>query len=205
MSLSSLFIMKKKNMLNVVIRSVATILIGVLLITQREAIMPIIVQCIGVAFVLPGIIALLSHFFNNKEAGGQKVGGVVLLTSVGSLVFGLWLLLMPSFFVGILMMLLGGILTLFGVYQIAALVIARRIAPVPLYMYIMPIVLVALGCVVLFNPFGAASMPFLLVGIGAVVGGLSDLVNSIFVEYGRRKKEKADAVVISIDAPLDDR
>ncbi len=190
-------------MLNVIIRSIATILIGVLLIMQREAIMPIIVQCLGVAFVLPAILALLSHFIYSKEAAPSKGRPVVVLTSVGSMVFGLWLLLMPSFFVGILMLLLGSILTVFGLYQIVALFMARKFSRVPLFMYIMPVALVVVGCLVLTKPFGAASLPFLLVGIGAVVGGVSDLINSIFIEYKRRKKERADAIQISIDTSDD--
>ncbi len=192
-------------MLSVIIRSVATVLIGILLIMQREAIMPIIVQCIGAAFVLPGIIALFLHFFNNNEAVSRKNRSVVLLTSVGSIAFGLWMLLTPSFFVGILMMLLGAILTIFGIYQIVTLVIARKISRVPLYMYIMPLVLVTVGGIVLLNPFGAASVPFILIGIGAVIGGCSDLVSAIFIERGRRKKETQERLVISIDTPTDNQ
>ena len=48
-------------MLNVIVRSVATILVGILLIMQREAVLPIIVQCIGAAFILPGLFALVSY------------------------------------------------------------------------------------------------------------------------------------------------
>ena len=102
-------------MLNVIVRSVATIIIGVLLVMHREAILPIIVQCVGAAFILPGLFALVSYLLNNRKETVQKwQPAVVMLTSVGSIVFGLWLLLSPSFFVGVLMMLLGVLITLHG-------------------------------------------------------------------------------------------
>ena len=181
--------MKKKIMLNIIVRSIATILIGVLLVMQRESIMPIIVQCIGVAFVLPGVFALLSNLFFSKEKAQGKNRSVIILTSMGSIIFGLWLIIMPSFFVEILMLLLGSLLALFGIYQIAALLAARKFSKAPIYMYIMPMLLVIVGCAVLFKPFDAASLPFLLVGIGAIIGGLSDLINSIYIHFFRSKKE----------------
>lgn len=188
-------------MLNVVVRSVATIIIGVLLVMHREAILPIIVQCVGAAFILPGLFALVSYLLNNRKETVQKwQPAVVMLTSVGSIVFGLWLLLSPSFFVGVLMMLLGVLITLHGLYQITALILARKYSSVPFAMFIMPLTLMVLGLAVLVNPFDAASVPFLLLGIGAVVGGISDLINSLYIMYRRRKYRVANnETVIIID------
>jgi hypothetical protein len=57
-----------------------------------------------------------------------------------------------------------------------------------------------LGLAVLVNPFDAASVPFLLLGIGAVVGGISDLINSLYIMYRRRKYRVANnETVIIID------
>lgn len=188
-------------MLNVVVRSIATIIIGVLLVMQREAILPIIVQCIGAAFILPGLIALVSYLLAKRNASEQQGNAtVVLLTSVGSVVFGLWLLLSPAFFVGILMMLLGVLVSLLGLYQIFTLILARRFSSIPTAMYIMPLTLIVLGLAVLVNPFDAASIPFILLGVGAVIGGLSDLINSLYIMYRKRIHRKENGTtVITID------
>ncbi len=188
-------------MLNVIVRSVATIIIGVLLVMQREVILPIIVQCIGAAFILPGLFALVSSLLNKKKATMQKwQPTVMMLTSVGSIVFGLWLLLSPSFFVEILMMLLGVLITLHGLYQMMTLILARKYSSVPFVMFIMPLTLIIVGLAVLVNPFDAASVPFVLLGVGAVIGGISDLVNSLYIMYRRRKQRaSSDETVIIID------
>ena len=186
-------------MLNVIVRSVATILVGILLIMQREAVLPIIVQCIGAAFILPGLFALVSFLLrkNNDTAQQKWQPTVTMLTSIGSIVFGLWLLLTPEFFVGTLMMFLGIMVSLLGLYQITILILARKYSAVPFIMFIMPIALLVVGLAVLVNPFDAATIPFLLLGIGAVVGGVSDLVSSLFIIYRRRRT--SEDVIISID------
>lgn len=186
-------------MLNVIVRSVATILVGILLIMQREAVLPIIVQCIGAAFILPGLFALVSFLLrkNNDTAQQKWQPTVTMLTSIGSIVFGLWLLLTPEFFVGTFMMLLGIMVSLLGLYQITILILARKYSAVPFIMFIMPIALLVVGLAVLVNPFDAATIPFLLLGIGAVVGGVSDLVSSLFIIYSRRRT--SEDVIISID------
>ncbi|MBO5864427.1 MAG: DUF308 domain-containing protein [Bacteroidaceae bacterium] len=189
-------------MLNVIVRSVATIIIGVLLVMHREAILPIIVQCVGAVFILPGLFALVSYLLNNRKETVQKwQPAVVMLTSVGSIVFGLWLLLSPSFFIGVSMMLLGGLITLHGLYQITALILARKYSSMPFVMFIMPLTLMVLGLAVLVNPFDAASVPFLLLGIGAVVGGISDLINSLYIMYRRRKHDKENEDITEIIEP----
>lgn len=186
-------------MLNVIVRSVATILVGILLIMQREAVLPIIVQCIGAAFILPGLFALVSFLLrkNNDTVQQKWQPTVTMLTSIGSIVFGLWLLLTPEFFVGTFMMLLGIMVSLLGLYQITILILARKYSAVPFIMFIMPIALLVVGLAVLVNPFDAATIPFLLLGIGAVVGGVSDLVSSLFIIYRRRRTN--EDVIISID------
>lgn len=187
------------GMLNIIVRSVATILVGVLLLMQREVIIPIIVQCIGTAFILPSLFVLVSYLLNKNTGTMRKEHfPITLFTSLGSLVFGLWLLLTPAFFVEILMILLGVLISLMGLYQIVSLILARRILHVPLVMYIMPLALVVVGLSVLLNPFDAASLPFILLGVGAVIGGVSDLLTSILILYRRKQHLKENNTRIEI-------
>ena len=50
-----------------------------------------------------------------------------------------------------------------------------------LYRYVVPLLLLAMGVVVVVNPFEAAAIPFLVVGVGAVLAGVSDLVNTLYL------------------------
>jgi len=58
---------------------------------------------------------------------------------VGSLLFGLWLIIMPGFFADLLTFVLGFILVMGGVQQIASLSAARRWMPVPGGFYVVPV------------------------------------------------------------------
>lgn len=168
-------------MLHVVIRSLLTMSIGVLLIIYRDAVMPFIVQCLGVAFMIPSLFALIVSIFGNSRQHGAK-SWITIVTSLGSMAFGLWLLLSPTFFIAIIMNLLGVLVVIIGLYQFFILFSSRNsIGNIPVYLYLMPFVLVVLGLFVIANPFGAIAIPFLLLGIGAVLGGLSDIINTLFI------------------------
>lgn len=188
-------------MLNLIVRSVAIILVGVLLIVQRDAVMPIIVQCLGIAFILPGVIAVTSYIMARRNSGvGGKLNVAYPLAAVGSILLGGWLLFSPTFFVSIIMNLLGIMLSLIGLYQLLTLLVTMRHTRVSIFLFIMPVVLLLMGGFVLFNPFEAASLPFLLLGIGAIIAGLSDFINTLFVT----RIKKRHTVEIEEVTPIDD-
>ena len=59
-------------MLNVVVRSVCVILIGVLMVVLREAFMPVIIQFVGAAFVVSGAISLFNVYVLGKRGVSRK-------------------------------------------------------------------------------------------------------------------------------------
>ena len=168
-------------MLSVALRCLTAVIVGVLLIIYKGAVMPFIVQLIGVAFLLPGLIAVGLRLFAAKSGEGNLLS-INMLTSLGSVAFGAWLLFAPAFFVAVLMNMLGVILLLAGVYQIVMLAKLRKYGFCPsVYYYIMPTLTVLLGIFVLFNPFEAATLSFFLIGAGAVIAGVSDFVGSMLL------------------------
>ena len=93
---------------------------------------------------------------------GRQLGMYFPIVSLGSLLFGLWLMISPAFFVGILMYVLGAVLVFAGISQIAHLLSARSYAAVPFGYYVMPVLILLAGLVVLANPFAAATIPFII-------------------------------------------
>jgi hypothetical protein len=63
-------------------------------------------------------------------------------------------------------------------------------------MYVMPSLVLVAGLVVLANPFEAAVIPFVLLGVSSVVYGLTDLWR--IWKYRRPKQEEGieDAVIL---------
>ena len=96
---------------------------------------------------------------------------------LGSLLFGLWLVIMPGFFTNIIMFLLGFILILAGIFQIASLTTAKKSVQVPWAFYIIPSLVLIAGIVVVFSPNDALHTAFLIIGISSLVYALSELIN----------------------------
>ena len=174
-------------MVNVVVRSLSVIVLGVLMVVLREQFLPVIIQFIGAAFVVSGVIALFNLYVIAKR-GMSRVLDTVVLGAAGSagVILGAWLLLSPGFFLSLVMTILGVLLLLSGIYQLALLLGAHRRVGVSGYLYIVPVALVVAGVFVIVNPFGAAGLPFLLVGVGAVFAGLSDIVSYFYLLHRRR-------------------
>lgn len=171
-------------------RCVSAIAIGLLLMMWPEAAILYLVIAIGAMFFLPSLISLISYFTK-----GQERRGYFPIVSLGSLLFGLWLMISPAFFVGILMYVLGAVLVFAGISQIVGLLDARSYANVSTGFMVMPVLILLAGLLVLVNPFAAASVPFIILGVSSTVYGVTELIN--FYKF-RRKAPKTEEVIEDI-------
>ena len=193
-------------MMHLLIRSLSMAAIGVLILMFREEAMPFIVMCVGALFVLPSLFALIASFlpFFRQKAGGAVFPAVTVIIAGGSLALGLWMMLNPAFFVAILMTLLGVVMIVAGVGQLFSLLSARRAVNLSAMMYIVPLMLMLAGAVVLFNPFGVASLPFFIIGVGTIVAAFSDIINTLYIYLRKRAVTKnSDAEVIEVTSDGD--
>ena len=156
-----------KTMNYSLIRILFALVIGLVLVLWPNTAASYIVITVGVAFLIPGVISLFGYFGRKKSEDGVSP----------SLLFGLWLIVMPEFFADVLMFLLGFILIMGGVQQIASLSMARRWTPVPGAFYLVPALILIAGIVALFNPTGARNTAFIIIGISSLVYSLSELIN----------------------------
>lgn len=174
-------------MLNVVVRSLCVIVIGVLMVVLRESFMPLIIQLIGAVFMLSGAISLFNIYILRKKGMSTGFDTAVLgFVGVAGVLLGVWFLLSPAFFLSVLMTALGIMLLVAGFYQVANLLIAQKSVRVPFFMYIVPLLLIVAGVVVVADPFEVAGLPFLVVGVGAILSGASDLLSSAYIAARRR-------------------
>ena len=176
-------------------RCISAVAIGVLLMVWPEAAIIYLVIAIGAMFFLPSLFSLIGYFMK-----GRQMGMYFPIISLGSLLFGLWLMVSPAFFVGILMYVLGVVLVFAGISQIANLLNARSYAVVSLGYYVMPVLILLAGIVVLANPFAVASVPFIILGVSSAVYGITELINI----YKFRKKEDKHEIVIEDVTPIEE-
>lgn len=162
------------------LRSICSLAIGILLVVWPEAAMIYLVIAVGALFLVPGLIALWAYFFRRKE----EDGGMFPVAALGSALFGLWLMMMPDFFVSLLMYILGVLLVLAGIRLLVQLASVRHRLAVLSWLYAVSVLVLLAGIVVLLNPFATASVPFIVLGVSCIVYALSD-----FVSYCKFRKE----------------
>ena len=179
--------LKSKSMANNVIRSLAIMFIGLLMIFVSESAMPIIVRIAGAAFFLPALVSIVTVYVSRKEGVGFPQV-LISIIDVGCMAFGVWLMIKPLEFVSLFTVLLGVILILFALFQIVMIVSAQKQAALPMALMIIPLLLVIAGVFFITGPFEAQSTTSIVFGICAAVGGISDLVISIKIDKAGKAK-----------------
>ncbi len=117
------------------------------------------------------------------------------MVGVGSVLFGAWLVFFPEQFVVSLMYVSGGLMVVAGINQSWNMFRLRRVIPFRWYALLFTSLVTGVGVFVLFNPLESASLPFVLLGAGFMLYGVSELVNGVrWRKYGRlREGRRADA------------
>lgn len=176
-----------KTINNAILRSALAIVLGLVLILWPEATINYLVIIIGILFILPGLISMIAYFTRNKDG---ETSSIFPIEGAGSFLFGLWLVIMPQFFVNILMYVLGILLIIAGVQQIVSLVSARKWTAVPFGFYVIPVLILLAGILILSNPFQVAANTFMFLGIAAIIYGASELFN-----WFRFKKNNEESIL----------
>ncbi|WP_321480526.1 DUF308 domain-containing protein [uncultured Bacteroides sp.] len=163
--------MKKIN--GFLMRSVTALIIGLVLVVWPDVAIDYLVITIGVLFILPGLLVTLGYLTAKHPEMKRRFP----IEGVGSVLFGLWLVIMPGFFADVLMLLLGFILMMGGIQQLSSLFLARKWVSVPAGYYIIPLLIALAGLFVVVNPTGVRNTAFVIIGITCLVYALSDLLN----------------------------
>lgn len=171
------------NYKNAVWRSVFSVLLGLVLVIWPKAGLIYIIMLVGLIFLTTGLVSFIVSYRNREK----RPGGLVSFSGIGSLVLGLLLLGFPSSFSAIFMIFLGCMLVVAAIGQFVSLAAARHFGYVSPVSYLFPVLILAAGIIVLFNPFDSDESIFILFGITAIFYGVTDLLN----QYSIRKLRKA--------------
>lgn len=200
-----------------IFRAVCAIIVGVLLIQYREQTVTWITVAIGVLFFLSGVISLASYWAAKRNA--EKMQGQILsdsngkpimgmmpkfpLVSVGSLILGLLLALMPQVFIAWLMFILAFILILGALTQFVNLASAAKMGRVGILFWLFPSVLLLLGLLTIIKPSAIVSAPLLIIGWGMLIYGVVELLNAFKISNNKRiwlkNQQKLDSKETYVD------
>ena len=200
-----------------IFRAVCAIIVGVLLIQYREQTVTWITVAIGVLFFLSGVISLASYWAAKRNA--EKMQGQILsdsngkpimgmmpkfpLVSVGSLILGLLLALMPQVFIAWLMFILAFILILGALTQFVNLASAAKMGRVGILFWLFPSALLLLGLLAIIKPSAIASAPRFIIGWGMLIYGVVELLNAFKISNNKRiwlkNQQKLDSKETYVD------
>ena len=182
-----------------VLRSLLALVLGVVLLAWPNAALNYLIITIGVLFILPGVFSIISYFVNR---GQSENSSSLPIEGVGSLLFGLCLLIAPGFFADILTVLLGVLLILGGGQQLASLVRARKWTNIPFLFYIVPMLILVAGIMVVVNPEGIRATVLMIIGVTALFYGLFELIN--WYKFTRHNPKRAKSVKIDDAVYIDE-
>ena len=103
-----------KGISNSFLRTICALIIGLVLVMFPNEAGDYFVITIGVIFLIPALLSIIGYFAMSAEERRRLP-----IEGIGSLLFGLWLVIMPGFFADLLTFVLGFILVLGGVQQLS--------------------------------------------------------------------------------------
>ena len=163
---------------NSIINSVLMIVLGFILIFYPGL-------SLGILTTLIAVLAIVGRYFTYdlKESYYRNdfLFGIIAVT------LGALILYKPAFFISIIPFILGIVIIFSGFAKLQDGIDAKRLGYSNSLLYIiLAIIDIIFGIVILFDPFGAANVMFIIIGFGLIYSGISDL----FVTFYLSKKFK---------------
>lgn len=174
-------------MIGGIFRSLVALFAGVMLVCFNQEVVPLLIRVVGLAFFLPAFLALVRVYLGKRVEFDAPLSRVLTsMLDVLRLVFGVWLIFYPKAFVNLFVVLAAGVLLLFSLYQIVVSVSTFRYLSWRFGVIVTPVIMLLASLVVMLNPFKTVAVASVVVGICAIISGVSDIVISILVKmYGK--------------------
>lgn len=181
------------------IRSVASLGLGVLAVAYPGNVIPILVMIFAVVLGVYGC-GMLVYAFAHK---GDKSFGLWLSNSIIEIVVAVLVYIFAGFIANIAVKLIGVLLLASGLYQIIALVSAERASRFGLWFFLLPVVEAIAGGTLMFASQLFTSGVGIIVGVALIVSGISELFSSLKV-YKIQKQFQSDSATEEQNATVKD-
>ena len=193
-----------------IIRAIAAIVVGVLLLKYDEAVLKGLTIAIGILFHIAGIVSLVEWInLRRKKAdfrvmddgeGGKSKGDnsqpMFPIVGLGSVLLGLILsLTQTTDFLLWTMYLLGGVLILGGLNLMMNLLSARKLEPVDGLLWIVPVLIVLAALFAMIKGLVPAKTTTTILGITSLVYAFAEMGYSLLFSRIRKRYEKTQAQV----------
>ncbi len=181
-----------------------TALVGVLLIVfyDRGEILTWVVTLFGICLIVPGGYNLfttlrlrkqLQLVENTGSSGRRMPAGSVsasIVASVAGIALGVWMLLTPDFFVGLIVYVFGALLLVYGVYELVWAAWMAKPFRMPVYYYLVPILMIVGGIVILCTSIRTMNqVMMLLTGILLLASAVNSTLEYVAMHPAKRRDQ----------------
>lgn len=156
------------------------VVLGAVLLVWPDTSMKMICYGLGFVMVVLGITYAIIYFTKDNLAGFLQMDLVI---GIICLAFGIFILLNPTFLSTVLPFAMGIILLLGAVVKIQSAFNMKRLNFTKWYLVlIVALIIVALGIVLLCNPFTEERYMILYIGICLILDGMTNLISLICIQ-----------------------
>ena len=180
----------KKLKWNSIVTSIIFIILGLILIVAPGTTARTICYLGGGALIVMGIVSLINYFMHQEVTVSYSEN---LIMGIAELIIGLFIVVKADLVISIIPFLLGVFVTVSGIGKLQnALAFHRMSNENNTVLVVIAVLNIILGVVLMWNPFTAATVAFVVIGIGLVYSGVTDLISTCYLSKEVKKYQDKD-------------
>lgn len=164
--------------------------VGILLIVyhQHLDLLNWLVIAVGVALVVPALYSVFTAISNRRHISQaaqendhlRVATRSTLWASAGAVALGIWMIVNPGFFVGLIAYIFGAILVLYGIFHIVIIAMAAKTYRMPGWFYVIPVLMIIAGVVILCTSVRSMNaIVVLITGIALVASSVNSVMEYV--------------------------
>jgi uncharacterized membrane protein HdeD (DUF308 family) len=193
-----------KSRVNGPMRALVALAVGIMMVVYPASALTTVVKIIAAFMIASGVVSLVVGL-RDKERGALPL---MSFNALINLLLAILMFVFAPVIAKFVIYLIGFVLLAFGIVQIVAFLGARRVMPVSLGSFVLPIVVTLVGGFILFNPF-AESVMTIIAGSALMLYGVSELLSSWRMKKVRdfedSRVDEQDAQVTEADDQIDEQ
>jgi len=163
---------------------IATALAVIIFMNPADALVAIATY-IGALAIIAGIVLIIIALSRRRKFWQFLFGQGIIYS-----IIGLVIVAYPKVTAGLLIVLMGLFIVILGIIQLSAYIHLREVMPAPPLTLATAIISILVGILLLFNPFEGAVLATVIIGVYAVLYGVTRLYVAWSLVTGKGKKEK---------------
>ncbi|MBR6228610.1 MAG: DUF308 domain-containing protein [Eubacterium sp.] len=176
---------------SIIVLAVAYIVLGVVLIMYPSQVQKLISYLLAIALIAVGIVNLIQYV---KLDSTQLIHSYDLCIGFSTIIGGVLIIINVDRFSQLIFIVMGFMILVSGVLKLQNSVNLMRLhSPSWQMPFCLAMVGIVYGVIMLINPFGSGQFFFVMMGIGFIISGITDLIVTVMVSI--RLKQVTDLVM----------